>query len=52
VKVSALIAHMGHDKKMKDGAVTFVLARRIGEAFLARDVSTAALDDMLTAALA
>jgi len=52
VTAAALIAHMSHDKKMKDGAVTFVLARRIGEAFLSRDVSTAALEDMLTAALA
>jgi 3-dehydroquinate synthase len=52
VTAAALIAHMSHDKKMKDGAVTFVLARRIGDAFLSRDVSTAALEDMLTAALA
>lgn len=52
VTAAALIAHMNHDKKMKDGAVTFVLARRIGEAFLSRDVSTAALEDILTAALA
>lgn len=52
VTAAALIAHMSHDKKMKDGAVTFVLARRIGEAFLSRDVTAAALEDTLNAALA
>lgn len=52
ITAAALIAHMSQDKKMKDGAVTFVLARRIGDAFLSRDVPTAALDATLTAALA
>lgn len=52
VTPGALIAHMSQDKKMKDGAVTFVLARRIGEAFLSRDVSAAALETTLAAALA
>jgi 3-dehydroquinate synthase len=51
VTAAALIAHMGQDKKMKDGAVTFVLARRIGDAFLSRDVSADALEATLTAAL-
>ena len=34
-----LIAHMAGDKKMKDGRVTFVLAKGIGASFLSRDVS-------------
>ena len=33
-----LIAHMRQDKKMAAGALPFILARRIGEAFVARDV--------------
>ncbi|MCU0838673.1 MAG: 3-dehydroquinate synthase [Rhodospirillales bacterium] len=33
-----LLAHMRHDKKVKDGAITFVLVRGIGRAFLSRDV--------------
>lgn len=52
ITAAALIAHMAQDKKMKDGAVTFVLARRIGEAFLTREVPADALEATLTAALA
>ena len=33
-----LLSHMAHDKKVKDGAITFVLARAIGDAFVTRDV--------------
>lgn len=51
VTAPALIAHMSQDKKMKDGAVTFVLARRIGDAFLTRDVSHAQLEATLHDAL-
>jgi 3-dehydroquinate synthase len=34
----ALLKHMGKDKKVKDGRMTFVLVRGIGQAFLSRDV--------------
>ena len=34
-----LLAHMRHDKKVRDGAVTFVLVRGIGRAFCAEDVA-------------
>ena len=34
----AILRHMMHDKKVKDGTLTFVLARGIGHAFLSRDV--------------
>ena len=44
-----LIAHAGQDKKAEGGALTFVLARRIGEAFTARGVDPAALRDFLLA---
>jgi shikimate kinase/3-dehydroquinate synthase len=35
---SGLVAHMQHDKKMRDGRLTFVLARDIGDAFTSREV--------------
>ncbi|HEY4136757.1 MAG TPA: 3-dehydroquinate synthase [Alphaproteobacteria bacterium] len=42
-----LIAHMGHDKKVRDGKVTFVLARGIGKAFLAPGTDLAAVEALL-----
>lgn len=38
-----LAGHMKHDKKMEGGALPFLLARGIGQTFLARDVN---LDDV------
>jgi shikimate kinase/3-dehydroquinate synthase len=43
----ALIAHMRHDKKMRDGRLAFVLARGIGDAFTSREVAEAAVRDLL-----
>jgi 3-dehydroquinate synthase len=34
-----LLEHMAHDKKVKDGKLTFVLVHGIGQAFLTRDVA-------------
>ncbi len=45
--VPALIDAMGRDKKVADGRVTFILARGIGAAFVARDVDMTAVADML-----
>jgi 3-dehydroquinate synthetase len=42
-----LVAHMGKDKKVRDGRITLILPRRIGEAFVMRDASTGALRDFL-----
>ncbi|SCA57933.1 3-dehydroquinate synthase [Candidatus Terasakiella magnetica] len=46
-----LMKHMMKDKKVKDGKVTFVLVRAIGEAYLSREVEDADLktylDDLL-----
>ncbi|HRD46019.1 MAG TPA: 3-dehydroquinate synthase [Caulobacter sp.] len=42
-----LIAHMGQDKKAEGGKLTFVLARRIGEALTAKGVDPAPLRDFL-----
>lgn len=44
-----LITHMGQDKKAEDGALTFVLARRIGEAFVAKGVDPQPLRAFLIA---
>jgi 3-dehydroquinate synthase len=46
-KAAALIAHMAQDKKALAGRLTLILARRIGEAFVARDVDPTALRDFL-----
>ena len=40
---SALIERMRHDKKVRDGRMTFVLTRGIGRAFLSQDVPREAL---------
>lgn len=42
-----LIALMGQDKKVVDGALTFILARGIGKAFITRDVPKDALRAVL-----
>jgi 3-dehydroquinate synthase len=44
-----LITHMGNDKKAEGGKLTFVLARSIGEAFVARGIDEARLRDFLIA---
>jgi 3-dehydroquinate synthase len=45
----ALIAAMGHDKKVKGGRLTFILARGLGRAFATSDVPIDALDVVLSA---
>jgi shikimate kinase/3-dehydroquinate synthase len=47
LSASALMAHMRRDKKLRDGAMTFVLARGIGQAFTSRDVPADAVLDLL-----
>jgi 3-dehydroquinate synthase len=42
-----LVAHMGKDKKVRDGRITLILPRRIGDAFVMRDVSAEALLEFL-----
>jgi 3-dehydroquinate synthase len=48
----SLIEHMRGDKKVRDGRLTFVLARGIGQAFLTNEVPVSAVRDLLAAALA
>ncbi|OYX36262.1 MAG: 3-dehydroquinate synthase [Caulobacterales bacterium 32-69-10] len=47
--VDRLIAHMAQDKKAEAGRLTFVLARGIGQAFVAKGVDAAALRAFLIA---
>ena len=44
---ATLIGHMRRDKKVRDGALKFVLARGIGQAFTAGDVPAEAVTDLL-----
>jgi 3-dehydroquinate synthase len=43
----ALIAHMGHDKKVREGSINFVLLRGIGQAFVTDEVPMDALREIL-----
>ena len=45
-----LIAHMTKDKKVRNGRITLILPRRIGEAFVMKDAPRDELRDFLTAA--
>ena len=49
---ATLIDHMGRDKKVEDGKLSFVLVRDIGEAFKSQDVPLPVLRDLLEEALA
>ncbi len=47
-----LLALMGQDKKVRDGKITFILARGIGQAFIERGVDPQAVLGLLETALA
>ena len=47
--IDSLVAAMAHDKKVKDGKLTFILLRGLGQAFVTRDVPLAAVKDVLAA---
>jgi len=36
-KADPLLAHMGKDKKVRDGTITLILPRRIGDAYVMRE---------------
>jgi 3-dehydroquinate synthase len=44
-----LVRHMGQDKKAEGGKLTFILARGLGQAFVAKDVAAEAVRDFLVA---
>ena len=48
--VDRLVGHMGKDKKVRDGRITLILPRRIGDAFVMRDASTEQLREFFGAA--
>jgi 3-dehydroquinate synthase len=50
--IGALLAHMGRDKKVRDGKVTFILARGIGRAFQAPGIDLATVEAVLAEAAA
>ncbi|MDO9245943.1 MAG: 3-dehydroquinate synthase, partial [Phenylobacterium sp.] len=43
----ALVRHMGQDKKAQGGKLTFILARALGDTFVAKDVTARAVRDFL-----
>ncbi|MBI4185364.1 MAG: 3-dehydroquinate synthase [Proteobacteria bacterium] len=51
IEPGRLIGHMRVDKKVRAGALAFVLVRGIGRAFVSREVPEGALHDLLGAAL-
>ncbi|WP_430424327.1 3-dehydroquinate synthase [Phenylobacterium sp.] len=46
---SRLVLHMGQDKKAEAGRLTFILARALGDAFVAKDVDAAVVHEFLVA---
>lgn len=50
--IGALLSHMGRDKKVRDGKVTFILARGIGQAFQAPGIDLATVEAVLEEAAA
>lgn len=46
---SRLVMHMGQDKKAEAGRLTFILARALGDAFVAKDVDAAVVYEFLVA---
>jgi len=51
-EVDDLIRRMGADKKVKDGKLTFILARGIGESFITQEVEAESLRAFMAEALA
>jgi shikimate kinase/3-dehydroquinate synthase len=47
LSAASLVAHMKRDKKMRDGQMTFVLARGIGQAFTSREVPAEVVLELL-----
>ncbi|MEM6615166.1 MAG: 3-dehydroquinate synthase [Pseudomonadota bacterium] len=48
LEVDALLRHIGQDKKVERGALTFILTRDIGEAFVERGVDPGQVRDFLS----
>jgi 3-dehydroquinate synthase len=48
-RADALVEHMAQDKKAEGGRLTFILARALGDAFVAKGVDAGAARDFLIA---
>jgi 3-dehydroquinate synthetase len=51
-KPDALLAHMSKDKKVRDGRITLILPRRIGEVVITQEVPEATIVDFLRGRIA
>jgi 3-dehydroquinate synthase len=51
-RAETLVAHMRQDKKVRDGKVSFILVRGIGEAFIQHDVDLAEVETLLAHSIA
>ena len=49
-RADRLLAHMGKDKKVRDGRITLILPRRIGDAYVMREAKSEDLRTFLTEA--
>jgi len=52
IPAARLLGYMSKDKKVRDGRITLILPRRLGEAFVMKDAPVEPLRDFLTAAAA
>jgi 3-dehydroquinate synthase len=52
IPADRMLGHMSKDKKVRDGRITLILPRRIGEAFVMKDAPIEPLRNFLTAAAA
>ncbi|MBX9591337.1 MAG: 3-dehydroquinate synthase [Hyphomonadaceae bacterium] len=50
-EADTLVRIMGQDKKVRDGTLTFILVRGIGQAFVSRDIAVETVHAFLTRAL-
>jgi 3-dehydroquinate synthase len=48
IDADSLLARMRRDKKVKDGRISLILAHDIGQAFISREVTDAALREFLS----
>ena len=51
-KPDELLAHMAHDKKARNGRLTLILARGIGQAYIQRDADLQPLKEFLVSEVA
>jgi 3-dehydroquinate synthase len=49
-KAEALLGHMGKDKKVRDGRITLILPRRVGDAYVMREAQSEELRAFLAEA--